>query len=170
MNIEIVQGDITKIEVDVIVNAANSTLLGGGGVDGAIHRAGGPAILEECKKIRATHGPCETGDAVITGSGNLPAKFVVHTVGPIWHGGAHDEDALLRSCYVKSLELAEKAGAHSIAFPNISTGVYGFPKDRAARLVKELFDELASTPSPIDRVTFVTFEHEDYLLYRSLFA
>lgn len=168
MKFEVVQGDITKIQADVIVNAANRALLGGGGVDGAIHRAGGPAILEACKKIRASHGPCETGDAVITCAGNLPAKFVVHTVGPIWHGGTHDEDDLLRSCYEKSIVLAEKAGARSVAFPNISTGVYGFPKDRAARLVKDLFDSLAAVPSPIDRVIFVTFAKEDYLLYRSL--
>lgn len=132
--IEVVKGDITKIKVDAIVNAANSSLMGGGGVDGAIHRAGGPAILEECKKIVARQGGCKTGEAVITTAGNLPAKYIVHTVGPIWNGGMNHEKEKLANCYVTSLQLAVDHNCKTIAFPNISTGVYRFPKIDAAKL------------------------------------
>src|SRR4051812_35954159 len=132
--IHFVKGDITKMEVDAIVNAANSSLLGGGGVDGAIHRAGGPKILEECQAIRNKQGGCKTGEAVITSGGNLPAKFVIHTVGPVWNGGSHHEDDMLTSAYLNSLKLGVENQIRSVAFPNISTGIYGFPKGRAAEI------------------------------------
>jgi len=163
-------GDITALKVDAIVNAANSSLMGGGGVDGAIHSAAGPSLLEECLVIAKQRrdlpgGPCPAGDAVITGAGQLPAKHVIHTVGPVWHGGAQNEPALLASCYRKSLRLAEEAGLESIAFPNISTGVYGYPKDKAAAVaVAAVRETLAETPN-IKRVIFVCFDRENYELY-----
>jgi len=123
--IEIIQGDITKIKADAIVNAANSSLLGGGGVDGAIHYAGGSAILEDCIKIRAKQGGCKTGEAVITGTGKLPAKYVIHTVGPVWNGGRNGEPEKLANCYLNSLRLAVENNCTTVAFPNISTGIYG---------------------------------------------
>jgi O-acetyl-ADP-ribose deacetylase (regulator of RNase III) len=159
--------------VDAIVNAANSSLMGGGGVDGAIHRAAGPALLEECRKIAASRrsvpgGPCPAGDAVITGAGSLPCKHVIHTVGPVWHGGGRGEPELLASCYRKSLLLAEEAGLESIAFPNISTGVYGYPKDRAAAAaVKAVRETLPDCPG-VKRVIFVCFDKENLKLYRGL--
>ena len=162
MEIKLLLGDITKLNVDAIVNAANSSLRGGGGVDGAIHRAGGPEILEECKVI----GGCDTGQAVITTAGNLSAKFVIHTVGPIWQGGDSHEDTLLRSCYIKSLKLAEEYNLKSIAFPNISTGVYRFPKERAAEIAVETVRSFSSTV--IREVTFVCFEEENFHLYKNL--
>ncbi|MFD3001799.1 O-acetyl-ADP-ribose deacetylase [Pontibacter toksunensis] len=167
--IDLQQGDITKVETDAIVNAANSSLLGGGGVDGAIHRAGGPAILEECKQIRARQGGCPTGEAVITTGGNLPARYVIHTVGPIWHGGSKDEPALLANCYKNSLRLATEKQLQSIAFPNISTGVYGYPKDKAAQVaVQTVKDYLQQHDTSLQRVVFVCFDSENKRLYEEM--
>ncbi|RYF86463.1 MAG: O-acetyl-ADP-ribose deacetylase [Chitinophagaceae bacterium] len=166
MKIEVVQGDITKLKVDAIVNAANSSLMGGGGVDGAIHRAGGPQILEECRKIVARQGGCKTGEAVITSGGNLPAKYVIHTVGPVWNGGKNKERELLANCYRNSLQLAVENGCRTIAFPNISTGIYRFPKDEAAAIaVKSVSDFLLSTEE-IDKVVLVCFDEENFLLIK----
>ncbi|MGB0432429.1 MAG: macro domain-containing protein, partial [Bacteroidia bacterium] len=134
MKIELLKGDITKVECDVIVNAANTSLLGGGGVDGAIHRVGGKQILEECISIRNRQGGCKVGEAVITNAGNLPCQKVIHTVGPRWNGGKSNEREKLSSCYKKSLKLAEANGLKTIAFPNISTGIYGYPKKEAAEI------------------------------------
>ena len=136
--ITVIQGDITKVAAEAIVNAANTSLLGGGGVDGAIHRAGGPAILAECQTIRNRQGGCKVGDAVITGAGNLPADYVIHTVGPRWSDGQHDEDALLRSAYLSCFKLIDQHGIETVSFPNISTGIYGFPKERAAEISLEV--------------------------------
>jgi O-acetyl-ADP-ribose deacetylase (regulator of RNase III) len=161
--IEVLQGDITRVTADAIVNAANEGLRGGGGVDGAIHRAGGPSIMEECRRI----GRCPTGSAVITKAGRLPAKHVIHTVGPVWRGGKHAESALLRSCYISSLTLAEESSLKSIAFPSISTGVYGYPIDRASLVaIGAVVDYLSGTTS-IERVIFVLFSESDYRLYLS---
>jgi O-acetyl-ADP-ribose deacetylase len=162
------KGDITKITTGAIVNAANSSLLGGGGVDGAIHRAGGPTILEECRKIIAKQGSCKTGEAVITTAGKLPSAYVIHTVGPVWNGGRKDEAAKLASCYRNSLELARQHGIKSIAFPNISTGIYGYPKPEAAAVAVQAVNEwLAETSAEIE-VYFVCFDEENYQLYRNL--
>ena len=162
------QGDITKENVDAIVNAANSSLLGGGGVDGAIHRAGGPAILEECRAIRNRQGGCATGQAVITTGGKLPAKYVIHTVGPVWQDGRHNEETLLANAYSNSLKLAAQHEIQTIAFPNISTGIYGFPKDKAAAIaVRTVTDFLAANPLP-QEVTFVCFDSENYGLYAAI--
>jgi O-acetyl-ADP-ribose deacetylase len=160
--IEVLQGDITKIYADVIVNAANSSLMGGGGVDGAIHRAGGPAILEECKKIVAKHGKCATGEAVITNAGNLPSEFIIHTVGPVWQGGQKGEQEKLNSCYTNSLQLALENNCRSIAFPNISTGVYGFPKKEAAKIAVGSVIEFLKINKKIEKVLFVCFDEENY--------
>ena len=154
--IELTQGDITQVSVDAIVNAANSSLLGGGGVDGAIHRAGGPAILEECRRL----GGCETGDAKATSAGNLPARWVIHTVGPVWQGGGAGEEELLASCHRRSLEVASELRARTVAFPAISTGVYRFPVDRAARIALNATTESLERHQEIDRVTFVLFSEE----------
>ncbi len=166
--LEVSQGDITKVKADAIVNAANRTLMGGGGVDGAIHRAGGPAILAECKLIREKQGGCETGEAVLTTAGRLPAKFVIHTVGPIWRGGSQGEKELLANCYKNSLKLALEHGIETIAFPNISTGVYRFPKDLAAKIAVETVLEFSQDRDKIKKVTFVCFDAENYELYNSL--
>ena len=167
-NIQLIKGDITKIKVDAIVNAANSSLLGGGGVDGAIHRAGGPKILEECKIIREKQGGCKTGEAVITTGGNLPAKYVIHTVGPVWHGGKNNEDELLANAYKNSLRLATDYEIKSIAFPNISTGVYGFPKQRAAEIAVNAVKEFTKLTTLIKEIFFVCFDDENYEIYQSL--
>jgi O-acetyl-ADP-ribose deacetylase (regulator of RNase III) len=160
---EVVRGDITHMQVDAIVNAANSTLLGGGGVDGAIHRAAGPGLLAEC----ATLGRCPTGEARVTGGYRLPARSVIHTVGPVWYGGAHGEDDALARCYRNSLAAATQSNAHTVAFPSISTGAYGFPLDRATRIaVSETAAYLLAHPE-IERVTFVCFSEEAEQVYRT---
>jgi O-acetyl-ADP-ribose deacetylase (regulator of RNase III) len=166
----LIQGDITKQKVDAIVNAANSSLMGGGGVDGAIHRAGGPAILEDCRKIIARQGSCKTGEAVITTAGNLPAKFVIHTVGPVWNNGNNNEAEKLANCYMNSLHLALENKLESIAFPNISTGIYGYPKKEAATIaIKTVSDLLQQNPS-LPKVHFVCFDEENYSIYKSILA
>lgn len=166
--IELIKGDITKIKADAIVNAANSSLMGGGGVDGAIHRAGGPAILEECRKIIARQGSCKTGEAVITTAGNLPAKFVIHTVGPVWNDGRKNEASLLAACYQNSLNLAIDHNLSSIAFPNISTGVYGYPKKEAAEIALKTVMVYLKQDTFISKVYFVCFDEENYQLYQML--
>ena len=160
--IQVIKGDITKIKMDAIVNAANSSLLGGGGVDGAIHRAGGPAILEECKKIVARQGGCKTGEAVITGAGNLPAKYVIHTVGPVWNGGNQDERTKLAICYLNSLQLAVEHDLKTIAFPNISTGAYGFPKKEAAEISVSCIQNFILKNGSIEQVLIICFDEENY--------
>ncbi|RMG79437.1 MAG: O-acetyl-ADP-ribose deacetylase [Bacteroidetes bacterium] len=167
--IECIKGDITRLKVDAVVNAANSSLLGGGGVDGAIHRAGGPEILEACRAIRARQGGCPTGEAVVTTAGKLPARYVIHTVGPVWTGSDEAEkDRLLANCYKNALRLARDLGVRTIAFPNISTGVYGFPKERAAKVaIKAVRDFLATHDLP-ERVIFVCFDDENERIYRQL--
>ena len=167
MEIEIIKADITEIQVDAIVNAANTSLLGGGGVDGAIHRKGGKAILDDCIKIRNKQGGCEVGDAVITTAGNLPAKYVIHTVGPVWNGDKDEKSKLLSDCYKNSLELAIKNEIKTIAFPGISTGIYRFPKDRAARIAIKSVKDFYKI-SEIEKVIFVCFDKESYEIYQSL--
>jgi O-acetyl-ADP-ribose deacetylase (regulator of RNase III) len=164
--ISIYQGDITKLTVDAIVNAANSTLLGGGGVDGAIHRAAGPSLLEECRLLNG----CETGDAKATKAYNLPSKFVIHTVGPVYKDGKSGEAEKLASCYKRSLEVALNLGVTSIAFPAISTGVYGYPKEEAAFLALETVNTFLKEISPdlIENVVFVSFDKQTYSIYESL--
>lgn len=159
--IEIVEGDITKLSVDAIVNAANTTLLGGSGVDGAIHRAAGPKLLEECKTL----GGCKTGEAKITGGYNLKAKHVIHTVGPVWNGGNRNEDELLANCYRNSLALAQKNSIKTIAFPSISTGAYRFPVDRACKIAINEVKKFLEKDSSIEKVIFVCFSKEVYNCY-----
>ncbi|OLD66321.1 MAG: O-acetyl-ADP-ribose deacetylase [Acidobacteria bacterium 13_1_40CM_2_68_5] len=165
----LVEGDITRQDVDAIVNAANPSLLGGGGVDGAIHRAGGPQILEECRAVVARQGRCPAGQAVVTGGGRLKARHVIHAVGPVWHGGSRGEDDLLRSAYINCLRLALSVAARSLAFPSISTGAYGFPIERAARIAFEAVRELVREECPLDEVRFVTFSRGDFLVYARRF-
>ncbi|MGH1337210.1 MAG: O-acetyl-ADP-ribose deacetylase [Aureispira sp.] len=166
MIIELIQGDITKTKTTAIVNAANSSLLGGGGVDGAIHRAGGGVILEACKAIRARQGGCKVGEAVITPAGNLPAQYVIHTVGPYWNNGRSKEVERLAACYKNSLALAEEKGIDSIAFPNISTGIYRFPKEKAAFIALEIVQ--AHSAKHLKRFVFVCYDQENYELYQQL--
>lgn len=166
--IELLQGDITKLNVDTIVNAANSSLMGGGGVDGAIHRAGGPSILEECKKIITKQGSCPTGEAVITTGGNLPAKYVIHSVGPVWSGGKKNEAEKLANCYKNSLQLAIDNGIKTIAFPNISTGIYGYPKKEAAEIAVSTVKEFFQNNNVISKVIFVCFDEENFQIYQQL--
>jgi len=164
--IELVQGDITTLAVDAIVNAANQSLLGGGGVDGAIHRAAGAKLLAECRAL----GGCPTGQAKITAGYNLPAKHVIHTVGPVWHGCTRGEDDLLASCYRNSLALAEQHGCRTIAFPSISTGAYGFPIDRASRIALREIAAFLETSRVVERVTVVCFSAADAEVYKKSFA
>ncbi|NFE80660.1 ADP-ribose-binding protein [Clostridium sporogenes] len=168
--IKIIKGDITKENVDAIVNASNSSLLGGGGVDGAIHRAGGNKILEECKSIVSKIGQLKTGEAVITSGGNLKAKYVIHTVGPIWHGGHNNEEALLFNCYKNSVKLACENNIKTVAFPNISTGVYGYPKDLAAKVAYNAVKESLIEYKNIEEVRFVCFDEYNYKLYQDLLS
>jgi O-acetyl-ADP-ribose deacetylase (regulator of RNase III) len=156
--IKIIQGNITKLKIDAIVNAANESLLGGGGVDGAIHRASGPDLLEECRKLNG----CPTGEARITGAYNLPCKYVIHTVGPIWRGGNSGETEKLRAAYKNSIRLAIENNIKSIAFPNISTGVYGFPKKEAAEIAINTIKEIENAP---EKIYFVCFDDENYRIY-----
>jgi O-acetyl-ADP-ribose deacetylase len=165
----LVQGDITVQDTDAIVNAANSSLMGGGGVDGAIHRAGGPQILEACKAIVARQGNCPTGQAVVTVGGLLRARHVIHAVGPVWHGGGRGEDEALRNAYVNSLSRAIAVGARSVAFPSISTGIYGFPVDRAARIAYDAVIEFLRGHERLEEVRFVVFSPADHEVYARLF-
>ena len=166
--VRLVKGDITAVEADAIVNAANSSLLGGGGVDGAIHRKGGPKILEECKKIRETDWPdgLPTGKAVITSGGNLKPKHVIHTVGPIWHGGNHGEQELLALAYVNSLRLAVSMGLKTVAFPSISTGAYGYPVEEASRTALKVAKEFLENEGSLSLVVFVLFSERDLGVYQ----
>lgn len=164
---EVAEGDITKLAVDAIVNAANTSLLGGGGVDGAIHRAAGPELVGECRMV----GKCPTGEARITKGYNLRAKYVIHTVGPVWNGGGLGEDGLLEGCYRNSMRLAREAGVKTVAFPAISTGIYRFPMDRAARIAtKTVADELARDRGSIEKIIFCTFGAEATDAYRTALA
>lgn len=162
--IKVIKGDITKVKADAIVNAANTTLLGGGGVDGAIHRAGGPEILAECRRI----GSCPTGEAVITTAGKLPAKYVIHAVGPVWRGGQNNEDQLLASAYLNSLKIAEKYNLKTIAFPNISTGVYRFPKERAAKIALQTIINFLKNSRVVKEIIFVCYDDENYEIYKKM--
>lgn len=168
--IDIIQGDITRLCVDAIVNAANPMLMGGGGVDGAIHRAAGPQILEECKQIIARIGRLDTGKAVLTSGGNLPATYVIHTVGPIWQGGHQQEALQLAAAYTNSLELAAENAFKRIAFPNISTGVYGYPKPEAAHIAFEAVVAFLQKYAMPEKVIFCCFDDENYRLYKQLHA
>lgn len=162
--ISVLRGDITLLEVDAVVNAANRTLLGGGGVDGAIHRAAGPGLLEACRKLNG----CETGQAKLTEGFQMPASFVIHTVGPVWSGGSRNEAHLLKNCYTNSLQLAADHGLKRIAFPNISTGVYGFPKAEAAAIAIHAVQNFLEKPGPIEEVIFAVFDEENERLYTDL--
>jgi O-acetyl-ADP-ribose deacetylase (regulator of RNase III) len=161
VSIELIQGDITQLKIDAIVNAANNSLLGGGGVDGAIHRAAGRGLLEECRNL----GGCETGEAKLTSGYNLLSKWIIHTVGPIWNGGLNNEKVLLRNCYSNCLRIADEFKIKSIAFPNISTGVYGFPKQLAAEIAIEEIRNYAKNPGQVKKIIFVAFDIENFSIY-----
>ena len=167
---EVILGDITTLEVDVIVNAANPSLLGGGGVDGAIHRAAGPALLAACKQVLQQQGECPPGHAVITIAGDLPASAVIHTVGPVWHGGDRMEAQTLADAHKNSLQLAAANNYRSIAFPAISTGVYGYPKEEAAEIAVRTVTAFLTRYNPLERVLFVCFDEETAAIYRRLLA
>jgi len=160
--IELIRGDITNLKVDAIVNAANTSLLGGGGVDGAIHRTAGKELLDECRTL----GGCPTGEAKVTKGYNLPAKYVIHTVGPVWGGGNNQEDELLANCYKNSLKLTVEKNIKTIAFPNISTGIYHFPKERAADIAIKEVKEFLQKNESIDKVIFAVFDEENYDIYK----
>jgi len=162
--LELVRGDITQVDADAIVNAANSSLLGGGGVDGAIHRAAGPALLDECRLLNG----CPAGEAKITGGHRLKARYVIHTVGPVWRGGSHGEAGLLESCYRNSLKLALENGINTIAFPNISTGVYGYPKEQAAQIAVASVKRWMEEHVLPEKVIFVLFDEENARIYKTL--
>jgi O-acetyl-ADP-ribose deacetylase len=162
--IELIRGDITQVDAEAIVNAANSSLMGGGGVDGAIHRAAGPALLEACRKLNG----CPAGEAKITSGYELKARYIIHTVGPVWHGGTNHEPGLLESCYTRCLQLAEQHSIKTIAFPNISTGVYGYPKDAAARLAVATVSNWLHEHALPEKVLFVLFDEENAKIYNSL--
>jgi len=162
--ISLIKGDITQLTVDAIVNAANRTLLGGGGVDGAIHRAAGPELLEACRNLNG----CETGKAKITEGFQLPARYVIHTVGPVWNGGGRNEPELLRKCYHNTLQLAKESRLKTIAFPNISTGVYGFPKRMAAEIAVGAVRSFMNQPGSVEEIIFVVFDGENETLYNNL--
>ena len=164
--IELIQGDITKLQVDAIVNAANTSLLGGGGVDGAIHRAAGPQLLEECRNLNG----CATGEAKMTSGYRLPARHVIHTVGPVWHGGSRGEAELLANCYRNSLTLATEYQLHSIAFPSISTGVYGYPIEQACRVALRETLNILRQPSSLQTVIFCCFSAADLETYRQVYT
>lgn len=164
--IKLIKGDITKIKVEAIVNAANRSLLGGGGVDGAIHRAAGPQLLEECKTLNG----CKTGEAKITKGYLLPAKFIIHTVGPVWNGGNNNEKELLANCYKNSLQLANENNCKSVAFPNISTGVYRFPKELAAEIAIRKVQSFLEKKSCPKEIIFTIFDEENYNLYSRILA
>lgn len=164
VSIELLQGDITKLKIDAIVNAANNSLLGGGGVDGAIHRAAGRGLLEECKTL----GGCETGEAKLTSGYNLLAKWIIHTAGPVWKGGNNNEKLLLRECYANCLRIADEFKIKSIAFPNISTGVYGFPKNLAAEIALNEIRAYANNPGQVEKIVFVTFDTENFDIYKKM--
>ena len=166
--VTVLLGDITLLEVDAIVNAANSDLMGGGGVDGAIHRRGGPAIIKECNEIRSRQGGCPVGEAVITSGGLLKARHVIHTVGPVWQGGNNAEDQVLENAYRNSLELAVAHNVSGIAFPNISTGVYGFPKGRAAEIATKTVSDFLKGDRSLKRLIFCCFDEENYRIYTSI--
>ena len=162
------KGDITLETAEAIANAANSSLLGGGGVDGAIHRAGGKAILEQCQRAVRENGPCKTGQAVITTAGKLPAKYVLHTVGPVWQGGNHNEETLLANCYRNCLSLAKQHGIQSVTFPSISTGVYGYPIDQAATIAIETIFSILEKENHFSRVGMILFDSATYHEYRNV--
>lgn len=164
MQLELYRGDITRLDVDAIVNAANTSLLGGGGVDGAIHRAAGPGLLEECKTLNG----CPTGSAKITKGYDLNARYVIHAVGPVWNGGNKNEAQLLRSCYTRSLDLATSNQLRTIAFPNISTGVYGYPKQQAAEIAMEAVQSYPNAEEHFETIIFAVFDEENYLIYNDL--